>query len=104
VDVAFENIGEVRAAGWKTPEDHPDLVAAAEAGRLADNLRFGSEDERAKLLGDDFAQQLQKAIEKASALEEAIVRNAPRDELEAAYKAVNASCKACHAAYRDKPQ
>ena len=103
-DVAMDNINAIRAAKWKTPADHPDLVPAAEAGRLADNLRFAGDDAIIKAWGDDFAKRLQEAVALASALEEAIVRNASVEELEAAYKPVNASCKDCHAVYRDKPR
>ena len=103
-DAAFENIGEIRAAGWQTPPTHPDLVPAAEAGRLADTLRVSGEDPDALALGEDFEFRLTKGVRAATALEEAIVRNATREELEAAYTAVNASCKDCHAVYRDRPQ
>lgn len=104
VDLAFEHLGGIRAAQWKTPAAHPDLVPAAEAGRLADNLRFSGEDVKALALGDDYLARLNKAVSLATALEEALVRNASSEELEAAYKAVNASCKDCHAVYRDKPR
>ncbi len=104
VDAAFEHLGDIRAAQWKVPADHPDLVPAAEAGRLTDNLRFTLEDQKSKDLGAAFAAKLQKAIAETSALEEMLIASAPADQLEATYKAVNASCKDCHAAYRDKPK
>jgi protein tyrosine phosphatase (PTP) superfamily phosphohydrolase (DUF442 family) len=102
VNLAYEHLGEIRTAGWTTPKDHPDLVPAAEAGRLADQLRFSGEDPRSRAKGDDYAAKLADAIVKASALEEGIVRGEPKDQLEGKWKLVAASCKDCHAVYRDK--
>lgn len=101
-DEAYEHLGYIKAAGWKTPGDHPDLVPAAEAGRLADSLRIGGEDPKARAHGEDFNARLAQAIANASALEEGIVRSAPTEELEGHWKLVVASCKDCHAEYRDK--
>ncbi|HTE05552.1 MAG TPA: hypothetical protein VK824_05090, partial [Planctomycetota bacterium] len=104
VDQAFDRLGEVRAAAWGVPADHPDLVPAAEAGQLADNLRFGAQSDEAKQLGEDFARHLAPALERASALEQKLVAGAPKEDLEAAYKALKASCTDCHSVYRNKPR
>lgn len=101
VDVAYEHLGNIRAAGWNTPKDHPDLIPAAEAGRLADQLRFSSEDPRAKAKGGDYGARLTAAIAHAAALEEGLVGGEGAEQLEARWKLVAASCKECHAAYRD---
>jgi protein tyrosine phosphatase (PTP) superfamily phosphohydrolase (DUF442 family) len=103
VDQAYEHLGDIRSAGWATPGEQPDLVPAAEAGRLADNLRFALDDPNAASAhGKDFTKRLRDAIEKASALEDGIVRGAPKSELEGHWKLVVASCKDCHAEHRDK--
>lgn len=101
VDVAYEHLQDIRAAGWVTPRDHPDLVPAAEAGRLADQMRFSGEDPRSLAKGPDYAKMLADAVEVASALEAGIVRGESKDQLEARWKLVAASCKECHAVYRD---
>lgn len=103
VDIEHINnlMNDVRAAGWKVPEDSPDLVPAAEAGRLVDNLRVCGETPESKALGPDYASKLANAIKIASGFEEALVRNAPKEDLESAWKLVTASCKDCHVAYRD---
>lgn len=101
IDIAYDHLGSIRAAGWQTPKDHPDLVPAAEAGRLADHLRFSHEDPKAKSLGDDFNARLAKAIAEAGALEEAIIARAAKPDLESKWKLVVASCKDCHVLYRD---
>ena len=53
VDHAWAHLEAIKAAGWKVPHDHPDLVPAAEAGQLTDNLRFASEDTQAQKMGED---------------------------------------------------
>lgn len=101
IDEAFEHLGQIRAAGWTTPADHPDLVPAAEAGRLADQLRFGGEDVRAQRLGDEFRRRLAESIGAATALEDGLTSHASAEQLERRWKLVAVSCKECHAAYRD---
>lgn len=102
VDLAYEHLGHIRAAGWKVPIDHPDLVPAAEAGRLADHLRFSGETAKSKRLGEAYQKLLLASIAAATDLEEAIVAGAKPEVLEAKWKPVAASCKDCHANYRDK--
>lgn len=102
VDIAYEHLNDVRAAGWKVPGDHPDLVPAAEAGRLTDNLRFSHEDPKTKPYGEEYERLMIEAIKAASDLEEGIIADAPKDKLEASWKRVAASCKDCHAGYRNK--
>ena len=100
IDTAYRLLEKVRAAGWATPTDHPDLVPSAEAGRLADQLRFSGEETRSR--GQDYAAKLSAAIERAAELEDGIVKGEERDQFESKWKLVAASCKDCHAAYRDK--
>lgn len=102
VDAAFEHLSAIKGAGWQVPADHPDLVPAAEAGRLTDNLRLSGEDPGVADLGDDFARRLADAVARASALEEAIVGGAPASELDARFTLARTSCKDCHATYRDR--
>lgn len=102
VDLAYEHLQEIRAAGWVVPKDHPDLVPAAEAGRLTDQMRFSGEDPKSQAKGPEYATMLVDAIAKSSALEEAIVRGESKEQLEAKWKLVAASCKECHAVYRDR--
>jgi protein tyrosine phosphatase (PTP) superfamily phosphohydrolase (DUF442 family) len=102
VDSAYEHLGQIKGAGWKAPKDHPDLVAADEAGRLADHLRFSGEDARARAHGDDFMKRLAKAVTDATALEEAIIKKADAKQLDTLWTPVVTSCKDCHRQYRDK--
>lgn len=104
IDVAYEHLQEVREAGWKTPADHPDLVPAAEAGRLADHLRTSGEDPRAQALGADFMDRMRRAVEAATALETALATQ-PVDAARAAaaWQPVADSCTSCHVKYRNVP-
>ncbi|HYC99663.1 MAG TPA: hypothetical protein VEB22_00420 [Phycisphaerales bacterium] len=102
VDLAYEHLGMIRNAGWTVPADQPDLVPAAEAGRLADHLRTSGEDQLSKAKGDAYMAALGSAIGNVSALEEALVRKEPAAALEKLWTPVAASCKDCHKQYRDK--
>jgi hypothetical protein len=97
---AFGCLYNIRAAQWQAPADDPDIVPAAEARRLTDNLRFAGEAPDAQALGEDFSRLLIKSIESASALEELIARSAPAAEAEAAFKLVEASCNECHTRFQ----
>jgi protein tyrosine phosphatase (PTP) superfamily phosphohydrolase (DUF442 family) len=101
IDTAWENLGFIRKANWTTPADHPDLVPAAEAGRLADHFRTGAQSEEARKLGPHFLNRIKSAESLASALEKALAQRAPAEALQPAWAAVDASCKSCHAAYRN---
>jgi protein tyrosine phosphatase (PTP) superfamily phosphohydrolase (DUF442 family) len=102
IDDAHDHLEAIHTAGWVTPKDQPDLVPAADAGRLADNFRFGAEDPKAAARGDDFTKRLRAEIENTTALEEALSHNETNAELETRWRRVNNSCKECHAEYRDK--
>ncbi len=101
-DHAFDNLKALEANGWTTPKDHPDLVPAAEAGRIADSFRFlATADAIKKSEPTELIAWLDKASSQASALEEAIVANKPAAELSQLFKVVGQSCKDCHVKYRD---
>jgi protein tyrosine phosphatase (PTP) superfamily phosphohydrolase (DUF442 family) len=102
-DTVFDHLKDISAAGWTVPADHPDLVPAAEAGRLVDLLRVSGEDPRARAHGAGFDALLAHAVEVATELETGIVAGAPKSQLDAAFAKVQASCKDCHAKHRDIP-
>lgn len=103
VDEAFEHLGAIREAGWTVPPAPPDLVPAAEAGRLTEGLRAAAEDPLASEHGDDFLWRLSAATRAATALEEALARGqAGGDELEALFRPVQTSCRECHSRHRDR--
>jgi protein tyrosine phosphatase (PTP) superfamily phosphohydrolase (DUF442 family) len=102
VDEVFDHLKLIEKAGWKTPADHPDLVPAAEAGRLADLFRLSAQGDYAKRKPADFGTALGEEAKRASTIEELLLAAAPdAARLSAQFKLIGASCKECHAKYRD---
>ena len=100
VDLAFDHLRAIRAAGWHTPAEHPDLVPVAEAARFSDLLWTLKDDPAVRSKPKEFARLLAVAAENAEALQAALAASAS-DQLESRFKALNASCKNCHVKYRD---
>lgn len=102
IDEIHEHLKAIERAGWATPTDHPDLVPSAEVRRLAGLLRALAKGERAKSYPADFAKQLIVCEARAERLEELLVlRLGDGDRMSAALAWIDASCKDCHAQYRD---
>lgn len=103
IDAAYEHLKAIEKAGWKVPDDHPDLVPAAEAGRLADLYRVLLENERVAAKPRDFAEMMDAGRLHAESLENLFVANEKDTaKLTAAMKLITASCKDCHSKYRDE--
>ncbi len=102
VDEAMESLKAIQKASWGVPADHPDLVPVAVAGQLADLLRVLPAGDRAHRQGTEFALALQQCADLAQHLEDALAAK-PMDpqRVEAQFKALNTSCKDCHARFRD---
>jgi hypothetical protein len=73
VDEINDRLKLIEKAGRTVPKDHPDLVPAAEAGRMADQFRLVAESERAKSNPEDFAAVLKLDAERITRLEDMIV-------------------------------
>lgn len=96
---AYDHLAAIRDAGWRAPADHPDLVPAAEAGRLADLFRTMDLAERP----EDFRAWTRDSQRLASEIEEALVAGEfDPAGLDARLKAIGASCKDCHSPYRNR--
>lgn len=104
IDQAFENLKLIKDAGWATPKDHPDLVPAAEAGRLADQFRVLHEQQPADQRDPaTFAKFFMESRMHADALERSLVgAGALAKERDGQFAGLGQSCKACHAKFRDK--
>ncbi len=101
VDHAWDNLKRCKAAGWAAPTDHPDLAPASEAGILADALRAAAHDPAVADKPSDFHAWMREANASATELERLIVAGAPRGRVGEGFATLGASCKACHAKYRD---
>jgi protein tyrosine phosphatase (PTP) superfamily phosphohydrolase (DUF442 family) len=103
IDEVFEYLKAIEKAGWITPKDHPDLVPVAEAGRLADLFRVLLETRRVQREPDDFREMMTLNGRQSQTLEDLLLAE-PIDakQLSAEFKAIEATCKACHVTYRDE--
>ncbi|MFT3684247.1 MAG: cytochrome c [Phycisphaerales bacterium] len=102
IDEVFEHLKAIEKAGWATPKDHPDLVPASEAGHLADLYRLLHETDYVKRKPAGLGEMMQDANAKAQKLEDMIVAGEKDGaKISAQFKLVSASCKDCHAKYRD---
>jgi hypothetical protein len=102
IDMVFDHIKEIQKAGWKTPASHPDLVPAAEAGRLADLFRTLATDEESTRHGAEFVAMMNASRGHARQLEDLLVAgNGSPETMTSLVKSIAADCKACHVKYRD---
>ncbi|MBU3729259.1 MAG: hypothetical protein FGM37_08445 [Phycisphaerales bacterium] len=109
IDLTWDNLKAVQKAGWTVPPDHPDLVPAAEAGRLADTLRLLRDDEAVKARPVEFQALMARNADQAQALEDLLAKLAAgarpsaedAERMSAIASQITATCKACHSAYRD---
>jgi protein tyrosine phosphatase (PTP) superfamily phosphohydrolase (DUF442 family) len=105
VDATWGRLGQVRAAGWKTPPDHPDVSPKHEATIYAEHFR-----ELARLDDVTKAHELMLKFTKESedgAWELAkILEASPVDtaKADAAYTRLERSCTDCHKQFRDTPK
>lgn len=102
LDEISEHLKLIEKSGWQAPKDHPDLVPAAEAGRMADILRVLSTGDRAASKPAGFTDGLLSNSAAAQKLEDLLAAG-EKDaaKLSAQFKAVADSCKSCHAKFRD---
>ena len=105
VDRVWDRVKLIRAAGWRTPAEHPDLVPAAEAGMLHDGLRASRDTAPAwdaVASAPAFVAPMLRSLEASKALEDSLVRADP-DGAESAFAVLAASCRECHEVYRNQP-
>jgi uncharacterized membrane protein len=101
MDVVLDNLNEIEKAGWTIPPSSPNLIPAAEAGRLADLLRNLHDDSRVHAKPLNFKLLLKKNAAEAQAVEDGILQNASKEELSKKWKIVQQSCMNCHSQHRD---
>ncbi len=101
IDHAFEHLKVIEKSGWKAPPNHPDLVPAAEAGRLADLLRNLRDDPESLVHPPEFVEWLLEGARLASSIESGLIAGLPAETLSRHLTDLNRSCKSCHVKYRD---
>ncbi len=100
IDEALEHLKVIEKAGWKAPANHPDLVPAAEAGRMADLYRLMETGEYTAKMPAEFQTLLRHSQQAAQGLEDAIVAG-DSAAIGATFKVVTESCNGCHSKFRD---
>ncbi|MEZ6038444.1 MAG: sulfur transferase domain-containing protein [Planctomycetota bacterium] len=100
VDLVFDLIKQAEKAGWKAPEDHPDLNAPKEAKRLATLFANLKKDQESMALPADYQQMLDKTIADTAKLDE-LVRAGDAAASAELLKTIGTTCKECHKVHRD---
>jgi protein tyrosine phosphatase (PTP) superfamily phosphohydrolase (DUF442 family) len=100
IENRFDQLTSIRAAGWKTPVDKPDLVPANEALLLLElykeEIRSGSAMNSEKA----FVDWMVSSKRAAAALERAL-RKSDMDASERHYNELKNACSGCHEKYRN---
>ena len=105
IDRNFDNLKLCAAAEWKTPADHPDLVAHQEALQLQESLyestRRLAENEQATVYDATFREWLTETDAVAKTLYDSLkANNSPAATT--AFATLQKNCKQCHVKYRDE--
>jgi len=101
IDERFDHLKAIEKAGWTAPKDHPDLVPAAEVGRIAHLSRELHDDAEVAKQPAEFLAMLTASEKAADALEKALLDGEKAEVLGARMKALGQSCKDCHTKFRD---
>lgn len=101
VDARWDHLKAVKANGWKTPPDHPDIDPPHEAVMLAELYREAARLEGSTAKGKAFVALLDEAETAAKELEAALRKNDSKAAT-AAFTRSQAACASCHTKYRDK--
>jgi protein tyrosine phosphatase (PTP) superfamily phosphohydrolase (DUF442 family) len=101
IDFAMDNLKAIEKAKWGVPADHPDLVPAAEVGRISHLMRDLQDDAAVRKETEEFRALLLASKDAAESLEKGFLESASHEELAARFKTLNQSCKDCHVKFRD---
>ncbi|MBL9079179.1 MAG: cytochrome c [Planctomycetes bacterium] len=100
IDLVWDLVKQAKAAGWKAPADHPDLVATKEASRLARLFANLQQDADSVKLPADYQTQLRHSIDLTAQLDAAVAGGNAAKAAEL-MTAIEKGCKDCHKGYRD---
>jgi protein tyrosine phosphatase (PTP) superfamily phosphohydrolase (DUF442 family) len=104
IDRRWENLKLVKAAGWRTPREHPDLDPPHEALILVEQFREASRLDQVQKRSTELHRLLTEAETKALKLEAMLRQSEATKMAEQAFRDAEASCTHCHARHRDLPQ
>ena len=100
IDMVNDLLKQAGKAAWQAPADHPDLVAAKEAARLAALFAQLEKDPDSMRQPAEYQTLLKRSIDESAALDAAVRANehAKADQL---IQTLNKTCKECHKVWRD---
>jgi protein tyrosine phosphatase (PTP) superfamily phosphohydrolase (DUF442 family) len=102
IDERWDRLKLAKAAGWKTPQDHPDVDPPHETVQLLESYREAARLTDSRRRGTEFAKRLADAETAVTELEQAL-RAADLNRSAAAFSRSAAACVDCHARFRDRP-
>lgn len=100
IDERFVHLKQIKAAGWASPEDHPDLAPTSEAGMLAEGFRALLADRTTTAAPIDYQRLMQASADAARQLEDALLQGNPAEAAEH-FAIIEQGCTDCHTAYRN---
>ena len=103
IDTRWDALGASQKAGWKAPQDHPDLDPPHEALLLNEAFRELLRTPEVANKPDDFRQMMGQAETAATALQIAL-KAGDNDQTATAFKNMGQKCQNCHAIYRNPNQ
>jgi len=108
IDHSWDNLKKMRAAGWKTPPDHPDIDTAHEALQLVEGYQELQRLPEVAKRPEDFRKWLKEGHEAAVEFEQVLrggkdKKGFDKEVAEKVYRRASAACTQCHAKYRDVP-
>jgi protein tyrosine phosphatase (PTP) superfamily phosphohydrolase (DUF442 family) len=101
VDERWDHLKAAKAAGWKTPKDHPDLDPPHEAVLLTELYREAARQAGSAAKGKEFVTILIEGEVAALDLEAAL-RTGNAKDTTTAFSRSQALCAKCHEKYRDR--
>ena len=101
VDTRWDHLKAVKAAGWKSPPDHPDLDPQHEAVLLQEHYREAARLGEALARGKVFAALLAEGEAAAQELEQAL-RGKDATAAGTAFTRSQGACAKCHEQFRDR--
>jgi len=110
IDKYFEQLKLCKDAGWRTPNNHPDLEPAHEALKLRELISELMLTDSYKNEPRDFKEWTEALETDVKILESALgglktsTDKSPPSQIDATILRVEKSCKDCHAKYRNIPQ
>ncbi|WP_169976900.1 protein-tyrosine phosphatase family protein [Tautonia rosea] len=103
IDLRWEHVKTIADAGFRVPDDHPDLDPSHEATLLAEHYRELARLDESKERGDAFLALLRQSERNALTLRDALRPSViDREAATTAFQAAANDCKSCHSHFRDR--